>query len=585
MDAGLCALGVAASAPVGLCAPNCAEWVLLDAALLRSGRVSVPLYDTLGPDAVAFIAAHADVAAVGVAAAQLATLLAALPRCPALKLVVVFGHRRDGPLPGAPGVAVVSWEALRAAGRAAPVPPRPGGPGDVATICYTSGTTGNPKGAVLTHANFVANAAAMELGLDQGVGDVHISYLPLAHIYERVLLYTCLHTGTAVGFYRGDVLGLLDDMAALQPTIFASVPRLLNRIYDKVLAGVRAGGPLSRALFARACAAKRAAMAQGRPCPALWDRLVFSKLRAKLGGRVRLISTGSAPIAPEVLDFLRVAFGGVVFEGYGMTETACLIAKTEAADLTAGHCGPPAACCEIKLVDVPEMQYRTTDVPAPRGEIWVRGPSVFSGYHKDPAQTAEVLDDAGWLHTGDIGAWLAGGRLKIIDRKKNIFKLAQVCIARKGAEVRIVVLTDSGAQGEYVAPEKIENVYLRAPLVASVFVTGDSLAPCLVAVVVPDEEALVAWARGAALPAGAPADVRALCADPRTAAAVLDQMNREADRAGLRSFERAKAVHLVAEPWTVEGGLITPSFKLKRPQARAFFKPAIDAMYAALGPM
>lgn len=146
---------------------------------------------------------------------------------------------------------------------------------------------------------------------------MHISYLPLAHIYERTVEYTCLHKGVSVGFFRGDVLGLLDDMSALRPTMFVSVPRLLNRIHDAVLAGVHDGGVLKRALFARAYAAKKAAMAEGRPVSAFWDRLVFSKLRDKLGGRVRVISSGSAPIAPEVLDFLRVCFGGVVFEGYG----------------------------------------------------------------------------------------------------------------------------------------------------------------------------------------------------------------------------------------------------------------------------
>ena len=228
---------------------------------------------------------------------------------------------------------------------------------------------------------------------------MHLSYLPLAHIYERVVLYTCLHMGSAIGFFRGDVLGLLDDMAVLRPTIFVSVPRLLNRIHDKVLAGVREGSFLKRALFAQAYEAKKRAMAEGRPVSAFWDRLgarrcgsrgtrgrdsdapapVFSKLRDKLGGRVRLISSGSAPIAPEVLEFLRVCFGGVVFEGYGMTESACVISKSTEDDLSTGHVGPPVGSCEIKLVDVPDMQYLTSDLPLPRGEICVRGPSIFQG--------------------------------------------------------------------------------------------------------------------------------------------------------------------------------------------------------------
>jgi len=191
--------------------------------------------------------------------------------------------------------------------------------------------------------------------------------------------YTCLHKGVGIGFFRGDVLGLLDDMAALKPTMFISVPRLLNRIHDAVQAGVKEGSFAKRMLFGRAYAAKKAAMAEGRPVSAFWDRLVFSKLREKLGGRVRLISSGSAPISPEVLDFLRVCFGGVVFEGYGMTESACVISKTAPDDFSTGHVGPPASSCEIKLVDVQEMGYLESDQPFPRGEICVRGPSIFQG--------------------------------------------------------------------------------------------------------------------------------------------------------------------------------------------------------------
>jgi len=559
---GLERLGVRPSERVGLYSVNCADWVLTEGALTRCGCVSVPLYDTLGPEAVQFICTHAELVAVACHASVLSTMMATLAACPTVKLVVVFGAKRGAPPPPpspVSGVKVVTLDAVRSAGRAAPCPPHPPRASDVATICYTSGTTGNPKGVVLTHLNLVSNTAAMEEGLDEGVGDVHISYLPLAHIYERVIVYTCLHSGAAIGFFRGDVLGLLDDMAALRPTIFVSVPRLLNRIHDKVAAGLREGSFLKRQLFAMAYASKLKSLQEGRPVSAFWDKLVFSKLRDKLGGRVRLMSSGSAPISAEVLEFLRVCFGGVVFEGYGMTESACVISKSDAGDMTTGHVGPPASCSEIKLVDVPEMQYLSTDLPTPRGEICVRGPSIFQGYFKDPVQTAEVLDSEGWLHTGDIGTWLPGGRLKIIDRKKNIFKLAQ---------------------GEYVAPEKIENVYVRAPLVAACFVYGDSLAPALVSVVVPDEEALHAWAKENGHPQAG--NTKALCADPKVAAAVLAQMKAAASKAGLRSFEQAKAVHLHPEAWTVEGGLITPSFKLKRPQARAFFQSAIDAMYALL---
>jgi long-chain acyl-CoA synthetase len=179
---------------------------------------------------------------------------------------------------------------------------------------------------------------------------------------------------------------------------------------------------------------KKAALAAGdlsggRLAP-LWDRLVFAKIRAKLGGEVTMLSSGASPISPGVFDFLRICFGCAVLEGYGMTETACLITLTPPGDAASGHVGPPTPACEVKLADLPEMNYTNADLPYPRGEVCVRGPILFDGYYKDAGATAEALDAQGWLHTGDVGAWLPGGRLKIIDRKKNIFKLAQARLGR-----------------------------------------------------------------------------------------------------------------------------------------------------------
>jgi long-chain acyl-CoA synthetase len=249
-------------------------------------------------------------------------------------LLVVFAHGGH-PLPPLPaevthGCQMVTMEALAAAGRARPTAPVPPLEHAMATICYTSGTTGDPKGVMLTHLNLISNAAAYADDVDLGADDAHISYLPLAHIYERVTMLVCLFAGSRAGFFRGDVLGLLDDIAELKPTLFCSVPRLWNRIYDKVQAGIRDGGFVKQKLFAVAYASKKKALEEGRPPPALWEKLVFAKLREKLGGRVRYMSTGSAPISAEVMEFLRVCFGGVVFEGYGMTESACVISKTHA---------------------------------------------------------------------------------------------------------------------------------------------------------------------------------------------------------------------------------------------------------------
>lgn len=288
-----------------------------------------------------------------------------------------------------------------------------------------------------------------------------------------------------------------------------------------------------------------------------WDRLVFSKVKARVGGEVRLLTSGASPISPDVFDFMRICFGATVLEGYGLTETSCLVGLTPPGDPKTGHVGPPSPACEIKLEDIPEMGYTNADRPFPRGEICVRGPIIFQGYYKDEVNTREALDDDGWLHTGDVGMWIEGGRLKIIDRKKNIFKLAQ---------------------GEYVAPEKIENVYARSPFVQQSFVYGNSLRAHLVAVAIPDPEYLLPWARER----GLPKDPAELCRNPQVVAAVLKSMLEEGRAAGLKGFEQVAAIHLHPEPFSVENGMMTPTFKLKRPQAQTFFQAAIDEMYSKL---
>ncbi|BDA42483.1 Long-chain-fatty-acid-CoA ligase 1 [Coccomyxa sp. Obi] len=562
IGSGLLHFGLSSGCTMGLYSVNCRDWVLVEAACVSYSIVTVPLYDTLGPDAVRYISNHAELRAVACSIALLPTLLPNLQACPSISLVVVFGLRKGQRLPRlAPGLKaqVVTLEAVAAAGREHPRAHIPPLPRDTATLCYTSGTTGIPKGAILSHANLIADAAGSNTILNAQPGDRHISYLPLAHIYERVTLVGVTHGGVSVGFYRGDVVELLDDVLALKPTIFTSVPRLWNRIYDRVMGTIRAGNPVARRLFAAAYASKKAALESGdlsggRFGP-FWDRLVFSKIKARLGGEVRIMTTGASPISGEVIDFMRICFGATVIEGYGMTETACTITLTLPQETTSGHVGGPLPCCEVKLDDLPEMNYTNADRPYPRGEICVRGPTVFQGYYKDEEQTREILDADGWLHTGDIGLWLPGGRLKIIDRKKNIFKLAQ---------------------GEYIAPEKIENVYMRSPFVAQAFVYGDSLQAHLVAIIVPDPDTLLPWAAAR----GLPQDMTRLVTDPTVTTAVFNSILEEGRTSKLRGFEQVAAITLVAEQFSVENDLLTPTFKLKRPQAKAAFKEAIDRMYA-----
>ncbi|XP_051144635.1 long chain acyl-CoA synthetase 6, peroxisomal-like [Andrographis paniculata] len=552
--------GLESGACVGLYFINRPEWLIVDHACSAFSYISVPLYDTLGPDAVKYIVNHSDIKAIFCVPSTLNILLSFLSEIPTVRLIVVVdGIDENLPsLPSTTGVELLSYTRLLSQGRNNMIPFCPPKPEDVATICYTSGTTGTPKGVVLTHGNLVASVAGMSLLIKFNPSDVYISYLPLAHIYERANQITAAHYGVAIGFYQGDNMKLMDDLVALRPTIFSSVPRLYNRIYAGIINAVKSSGAMKERLFYAAYNSKKQAIFSGRKPSPMWDRLVFNKIKDKLGGRVRYLTSGASPLSSEVMVFLRVCFGCQVLEGYGMTETSCVISSMEEGDLLTGHIGAPNPACEIKLVDVPEMNYTSEDQPHPRGEICVRGFTVFHGYYKDEIQTREVIDEEGWLHTGDIGLWLPGGRLKIIDRKKNIFKLSQ---------------------GEYIAPEKIENVYAKCKFIAQCFVYGDSLNSCLVAVVCVDPDVLKDWAASEGIKYE---DLNQLCSDPRAKAAVLAEMDAVGTEAQLRGFEFVKAVTLVPEPFTMENGLLTPTFKIKRPQAKAYFAQAISQMYAEL---
>ena len=386
------------------------------------------------------------------------TLLKLAKDVPHIRRVVVMDRISEElqALAATHDISLILFSEALQLGRDAPVEARPPTASDVFTICYTSGTTGLPKGAVFPHSAMVAMLTGITMLIDNNLvirlheAEVHLSYLPLAHIFERVIMALLVKVGASVGFFQGDTLKILDDVAALRPTVFVSVPRLYNRIYDKVLAGVKAKGSISQFLFNMAYESKLKALRQGHLSHWLWDRLVFAPIKARLGGRVRAMITGSAPIAAPVMDFLRVAFSCEVYEGmvvlffwpvssiyafclllfpllflgYGQTETCAASCLTQLGDYKNGHVGGPTPTNEVMLFDVPEMSYSASGNP-PRGEICFRGPSCFSLYYEEPEKTAETIDEDGWVHSGDIGQWDEQGRLSVIDRKKNIFKLSQ----------------------------------------------------------------------------------------------------------------------------------------------------------------
>ncbi|ORY97924.1 hypothetical protein BCR43DRAFT_457153 [Syncephalastrum racemosum] len=563
--------------PIGIWANNRPEWTIADLACAAYGQYAVSLYDTLGADTVEYVINHAEIEIVICSADHIAELLKLRHKLPKLRAIVSMDTLEDSIVPAGSAskseiikawaaekdIFLVDFTALEAAGKKNRRSHNQGKPDDLAFIMYTSGTTGMPKGAMLSHRNFVSACSASYKNMGPSLDDdVTISYLPLAHIFGRLIDITALARGSRIGYFSGDITQILDDLQYLKPTIFPSVPRLLNRVYASIVQKTVEAPGVKGAIARRAVATKLANLNAGKGnTHPVWDRIIFNKVRQALGGRVRFIVTGSAPIGPDVMQFLRIALCCDMREGYGATETSASSTIHNENEYRAGHIGVPFACNELKLVDVPEMNYFSTD-PFPRGELCIRGPNVFMGYYKDEEKTREALDEEGWYHSGDIATLNEFGCFVIIDRKKNIFKLAQ---------------------GEYIAPEKIENVYAKDPIVAQIFLHGDSLQNSLVAIIVPDPDALNALV-ASKLPAIAAKKLsyQELCKNADVNKAVLDQLTRVGKKAQLRGFEFAKAIYLESNPFSIENEILTPTLKVKRPQAKAYYETQIAALYEQL---
>uniref|UniRef100_A0A3B4URB3 Long-chain-fatty-acid--CoA ligase n=1 Tax=Seriola dumerili TaxID=41447 RepID=A0A3B4URB3_SERDU len=542
---------------IGIFSQNRPEWTISELACYTYSLVSVPLYDTLGTEAIAYIIDKACISTVICDVVEKVNLVldCVQDRKHSVKTIVLM-ETPDADLVNRgqlAGIHILSLQEMEVS-RQRLSPPYPE---DMAVICFTSGTTGNPKGAMLTHGNIVSNCSAFikmtEFSCPFSPSDVHISFLPLAHMFERVVQGVMIVHGARIGFFQGDIRRLTDDLNTLKPTVFPVVPRLLNRMYDKIFG--QANTSVKRWVLGFAYRRKEAEMLKGIVRrDSIWDRLIFRKVQASLGGRVRLMITGAAPISPTVLTFLRAAIGCQFYEGYGQTECTAGCTMTVPGDWTAGHVGAPLPCNLVKLVDVPEMNYLAVNG---EGEVCVKGSNVFKGYLKDPEKTAEAIDADGWVHTGDVGKWLPNGTLKIVDRKKHIFKLAQ---------------------GEYIAPEKIENVYIRSDAVAQVFVHGDSLQACLVAVVVPDPDFLSGWTKRTLGLDGSYEEL----SGREVKAAILEDMLQLGKKGGLKSFEQVKAIYIHTELFSIENGLLTPTMKAKRNEMRQHFKPQIEELYAGI---
>ena len=564
---------------IGLWCQNRPEWQITDLAAMSQGLYTVSLYDTLGPDASEYIIKHANLACVVTSLPHIPILLKLKSRLPNLKLIISLDSLEAGEAPGLSkkdllilmaaevDIKIFSIEEVEALGESLNRPYNPPQPSDIITINYTSGTTGPPKGVVLTQRAAVAGYSSM---MTAGYGDHNdaiCSYLPLAHIYERLTEGVALWCGSRIGYFHGNVLELVDDFKALRPTSLTSVPRLYNRFGGAIRAGTL-DAPGFRGTLSRHVVATKTANLKSKTNPtsthALYDRIWGRKVTAQLGlDRVHTMVSGSAPLDPNLHTFLRVVWGSRVCQGYGLTETYAGSMAQLDGDMTVGNCGTPLAGIEACLLSVPDMSYLVTDTPQPRGELLLRGPTLFSGYYKNPDETAKAMTSDGWFKTGDIASVDAMGRFSIIDRRKNVLKLAQ---------------------GEYISPERIEGVYLNAcKYLAQAFVHGDSVQTFLVAILGIQADLFAPFASKILNKQIEATDIAALekaTKDPRVRDAVLRDLDRVGRKSKFAGYERVKNCYLYVEPFSIENELLTPTLKLKRQPAAKKYRKELDQLYA-----
>jgi len=555
--------------PIAVYSKNREEWCQLEYASSLFGYCLVPLYDTLGPEAVQYICNQTNLPTVFCANVYVQKLvdLKKNGKLQGITSIVSFDDypEEQKGLCESVGIKLYSWKELQEIGEKVTVKPDYADvkPNDLYTICYTSGTTGDPKGAMITHLNMVSAIAGVAAIPDYALStnDVHLSFLPLAHIMERIVSAYAVTQGVSIGFYNGDILKLRDDLQTLRPTILVMVPRLLNRMYALFWENINKTTGLKRKLIDIAIKTKLENLQKyDAYTHGIYDRLIFNKMKAVFGGRVRWMLTGSAPIDPAVMDFLRIAACCRIIGGYGQTESIAASFVCRLEDHTKGLAGGVLPSFEFKLEDVPELNYTSKYVNEqgerrPRGEICMRGYSIFAGYYKNPEKTAEAIDKDGWLHSGDIGELLPNGGIKIIDRKKNIFKLSQ---------------------GEYVAPEKVENIMALSKYVAEPFVHGDSLQNYVVGIVFPQETAIKQLAQDL----GIEGTFEELCKNEKIIEQVLADITKVCKEKGLNSFEIIKKLHLIPYSFATKD-LVTPSMKLKRHEAKDVYAEEIKRMYSS----
>ncbi len=550
LAAGFRELGVAAGSNIAILSENRPEWAWLDFACLTIRCADVPIYPTLPAGQISYILRDSGSVAIVVSSkAQLEKILDIRHPdvTPALRHIISIDEDATGP-----GVMPFG-DLIERGRRALERYPRwredalAAGPDDLATLIYTSGTTGDPKGVMLTHGNLCSNVIAGLQSLDLQETDECLSFLPLSHVFERMAGHYCMWQSGALVNYAQGIDTVSSDMVERRPTVLLSVPRLYEKIYAKVIEGA-AASPVKKRIFDWARTTGEAwadYVLAKKPVPgvlglkkSLADRLVFAKLQAKTGGKVRFFVSGGAPLSAEIAKFFFAA-GLPIYEGYGLTETSPVITVNSREYIRMGTVGRPIVGVDVRI--------------AADGEILTKGPHVMKGYYNKPQATAEAIDSQGWFHTGDIGLIDGDGFLRITDRKKDI------------------IVT---ANGKNIAPQPIENRVKTNPFILNAVMIGDKR-KFPVMLVVPNLDALKAWAATQNLPYRDDASLVA-------SAEAGDKVEREVKKAlrDLAQFEMPKKVVLIQRDFSIETGELTPTLKVKRRIVEKNYQSQIEAVYA-----